>query len=38
MEELTENAEDMAEEGKTEKSEEKLGRLNYRVSLFILNN
>ncbi|XP_042894071.1 synaptotagmin 1-like isoform X9 [Penaeus japonicus] len=31
MEELTENAEDMAEEGESKKSEEKLGRLNFKL-------
>ncbi|KAG0716606.1 Synaptotagmin 1 [Chionoecetes opilio] len=33
MEELTENAEDIAEEGESKKSEEKLGRLNFKVYL-----
>lgn len=33
MEELTENAEDMAEEGESKKSEEKLGRLNFKVKI-----
>ncbi|XP_069995265.1 synaptotagmin 1 isoform X3 [Penaeus vannamei] len=31
MEELTENAEDIAEEGESKKSEEKLGRLNFKL-------
>jgi len=31
MEELTENAEDMAEEGESKKSEEKLGEINYKL-------
>ena len=35
MEELTENVEDIAEEGESKKSEEKLGRLQYRVNIDI---
>lgn len=31
MEELTENAEDIAEEGESKKSEEKLGRIQFKV-------
>ena len=32
MEELTENAEDIAEEGESKQSEQKLGRLQFKVS------
>lgn len=32
MEELTENAEDIAEEGESKHSEQKLGRLQFKVS------
>lgn len=31
MEELTENAEDIAEEGESKQSEQKLGKLQYKV-------
>lgn len=33
MEELTENAEDIAEEGDSKQSEVKLGKLQYKVSI-----
>lgn len=38
MEELTENAEDIAEEGESKKSEEKLGRIQYKLEYDFNNN
>lgn len=38
MEELTENAEDIAEEGESKQSEQKLGKLQYKVPCTFLAN